>query len=264
MVSHWLHPAWLSWPVSAERLSLSPLNKHARPYDLWNHANSLLEKDQDTRQIRADALINLRRSIDLRIQTIIDKFQLKDVPIRTKPTGHLDLLQYFGVVRPMMAEKLIAIRNSVEHQDAIPPAEDEMRELAEFTWYFLRSTDDILRRMPSGLTFDSAYMDSKKRDEYTIPPYRLVVDVGPNAKSGWAAWTHGYVPASLLKTSPTDDYVALDLDSVETRKERRERQDPEWWDRHSQVASEDDLFIIGRIRGNSEHIRTLVNRFLFL
>ncbi len=264
MASHWLHPAWLGFRVSAEKLSLSALNTQSRPYDLWDHANSLLEKGQTTRQIRADALINLRRSIDLRVQAIIDKFQLKDVPIRTKPTGHLDLLQYFGVVRPMMAKKLISIRNSVEHQDTIPPVEDEMRELAEFTWYFLRSTDDILRRMPSGLTFDSAYMDSEEREEQTVPPYRLLVDVGPNARSGWAAWIHGYVPASLLSTSPVDDYMALDLDSVETRKERQKRQDREWWEENSQVASEDDLFIIGRIRGNSEHIRTLVNRFFFL
>ena len=164
MTIRWLHPAWLTWPMSAESINLSPMRMHERAYILLQHAQALVEQETPSREIRADALVNLRRALDLRVQGLVDQFNLKEVPIQKKPKGSLELLEFFGLVRPMMTKNLVEMRNAVEHQDEEPPTAERLQELCEFLWYFLRSTE-VRIRPSSSLSFDSQYIEDEPREE---------------------------------------------------------------------------------------------------
>jgi hypothetical protein len=53
-----------------------------------------------------------------------------------------------------MLKRLIDIRNIVEHQDSSPPDIDECLMFADMVWYFLRSTDPIVRIQVDTLLFE--------------------------------------------------------------------------------------------------------------
>jgi len=60
-----------------------------------------------------------------------------------------------------MLQKLIDIRNPVEHEDVAPPDHEACKVFAEFTWYFLKSTDRMLREVTSSFVLNPAGDDEK-------------------------------------------------------------------------------------------------------
>jgi hypothetical protein len=52
-----------------------------------------------------------------------------------------------------MLKRLIDIRNIVEHQDSSPPSTDECQMFADLVWYFLRSTDELVKSFLEGRMF---------------------------------------------------------------------------------------------------------------
>jgi hypothetical protein len=56
----------------------------------------------------------------------------------------------------------------------------------------------------------------------------------------------------------------VDLSSLQSRLERQQIVEKLWWERNAQVAADDDYFITAKLRGSSSHIRTLVQRYVFL
>jgi hypothetical protein len=79
-----------------------------------------------------------------------------------------------------MLKRLIDIRTFVEHQDSSPPPADECLMFADLVWYFLRSSDALVRSMTESLLFvesgtspllDTACRASLKfREPFTQPP----------------------------------------------------------------------------------------------
>jgi hypothetical protein len=249
--------------VSAESLIISSIHSDYRPYVLLEHAQAIITSGARSRELRADVLVNLRRAVDFRIKNLVDRYNFKRVPLEDKPRGSLELLEFFGIVQPLMAGQLIELRNAVEHEDHEPPDVSKLKELSEFTWYFLRSTD--LRIKPTGsLSFDSPYLEEVPRDPSTAPPYRIVVDIDPNGDPPWEVIIQGFVPTFSLTTQPTDGHMVVDLITLQSRSERQQSVEKFWWERNAQVASGDDCFIKAKLRGSSSHIRTLVQRYVFL
>ncbi|MEQ8487051.1 MAG: hypothetical protein RIB46_22025 [Pseudomonadales bacterium] len=193
----------------------------------------------------------------------MERLNLKSVPIKDKPKGSLELLEFFGLIRPIMASNLIETRNAIEHEDEPPPGPERLREMAEFTWYFLRSTD--LQVQPSGpLTFDSPRLEDSNSGASVAPPYRISVDIDPNGQVPWEPVIQGFVPAFALVTEPKDGYVVLEVLSSQTRAERERDPNRLWWEKRAQIGAEDDIFIKAKIRGAAEHLRTLVQRYVLL
>src|SRR5207247_1310376 len=93
-----------------------------------------------------------------RVSTLRQLYDLKRLPLPDRPKEDLALLEYLGLIRPMMLEKLIAIRNAYEHEDAAPPDIAACRDFVDLIWYFLRSTDMWVRHVP--FDFDMAARDS--------------------------------------------------------------------------------------------------------
>ena len=101
---------------------------------------------------RVDAIMALRRAVGLRVKALMEKYKLRELPIGLK-LKDLELLSYFGLIRPFMLKRLIDLRNSVEHDNTSPPPTDDCLMFADLIWYFLRSTDRLVKSAPQGLQF---------------------------------------------------------------------------------------------------------------
>jgi hypothetical protein len=139
----WIDPSLFSsepWgdkePVSNDGIS--------RLYKIHQHACVRLASDPDEFD-RVDAIMALRRVVARRVKELKEIYQLRELPTGAKPKGDLELLEYFGIIRPFMLRRLIDIRNIVEHQDSSPPPTNECLMFADLVWYFLRSTDGLAK-----------------------------------------------------------------------------------------------------------------------
>jgi hypothetical protein len=136
-----------------------PSKTTARLYEIHQHACDRLAGDPSEFD-RVDAIINLRRVVAQRVKALKEKYQLRELPTGQKPRGDLELLSYFGIIRPFMLKRLIDIRNIVEHQASSPPPTDECLMFADLVWYFLRSTDKLVHERAETIQFEYYPPDS--------------------------------------------------------------------------------------------------------
>lgn len=141
--SVWIDPSWVAWEYNWD--SATPLPHDTdRPYRIHQHVSGRLAGDPNEFD-RVDVITTLRRVVAGRVKALKEIYNLRDLPIGPKPKGDLELLSEFGIIRPFMLKRLIDIRKIVEHQDSSPPAVDECMMFADLVWYFLRSTDGLVR-----------------------------------------------------------------------------------------------------------------------
>src|SRR5258706_16070804 len=142
----WVNPIVFNWDPMVESSSDYTSTAWKRSYELWSHAEQILSKPT-TEFERANLIMNLRRAVDRRVRLLDQRYSFRSIPIKDKPSDVLALLEFVGAVRPRMLQKLIEIRNAVEHEDADPPDHETCEVFLEFTWYFLKSTDLITQRV---------------------------------------------------------------------------------------------------------------------
>ena len=130
-MQRWLDPAVLEWQAFTESSTVNDDVAWKRPYEIWRHAETTLNATPTEFQ-RTDALIALRRAVDRRVRQLQAMYDPRSIPIPEKPAGTLELFEYFGVVRPQMLQRLIDLRNRVEHEDEAPPSIDELKIYQEF------------------------------------------------------------------------------------------------------------------------------------
>ena len=140
----WVDPSWLSWVQYPESTHHHPKESVFRPYEIHQHACDILAGDPNRDQ-RGDAIRALRRAVGMRLKELKEIYQLRELPTGMRSLKDLELLESFGIIRPFMLMRLIDLRNSVEHEDSIPPPTDECLMFADLVWYFLRSTDGLIR-----------------------------------------------------------------------------------------------------------------------
>ncbi|MEW2501676.1 MULTISPECIES: hypothetical protein [unclassified Amycolatopsis] len=141
----WLKMVWRGWARPGATSSVEDEAVAVRAYRHWRHAEELL--DVATSEFhRIDIVTTLKRAIDHRVRSLREMYQLNRLRqvVGERKIGDLETLQRLNVSRQFMLGKLMLIRNAVEHQDAVPPAVAECRELVELVWYFLKSTDALL------------------------------------------------------------------------------------------------------------------------
>ena len=161
----WIDPSWLLWEEYVEGATDFSNDAANRPYEIHQHACDRLANNPNEFD-RVDAIMSLRRAVSRRVQMLKDIYQLDELPIDPKPKGDLELLSHFGIVRPFMLRRLIDIRNIVEHQDTSPPPTDECLMFVDLVWYFLRSTDGLVREMVGDITFVPPGIDFYGSREY--------------------------------------------------------------------------------------------------
>jgi hypothetical protein len=247
----WLSPKFLEWQISIGGHEEQNRNFGAHSYEIWTHGEQLLR--QSSEQARISGLTSLWRAIDHRMRLLERINSLKSIPIKDKPSDLLNLLEFLGIVRPLMLQKLKEIRNAVEHQDAIPPDTESCRVFLEFTWYFLRSTDGMTQRVPTHLLLESGNTPNEEAD------YWVEVDNGPRRR--WVPKIAAWLTPDLVSAHPEDHWFRVNEEHTETRADliRREK---DLINDFGRGRDPEDIFITGEIRGPSEPLKNLTKLFL--
>jgi hypothetical protein len=154
------------WEQSIEVTTGFSMVRAGRPHEIHQHARDRLAGDPNDFD-RVDAIMALRRAVGQRVRMLNDIYQLRELPIGTKPRGDLELLSCFGIVRPFMLRRLIDIRNIVEYQDSSPPPVEECLMFADLVWYFLRSTDEVIRLQVETILYGTPGIDVYGHDSHS-------------------------------------------------------------------------------------------------
>jgi hypothetical protein len=253
----WLSPEILNWQISLGTHEEHNRKFGARSYEIWSHAEHLFS--QPYNEFRISGISTLWRAIDHRLRLVERIYSLKNIPIKDKPNDYLNLLEFLGIVRPLMLQKLKEIRNAVEHEDASPPDTESCQVFLEFTWYFLRSTDGMTQRLITHLLLESADGLSGEDSEYWFD-----IDNGP--RRNWIPKISGWVTPNLISGQPIDNWFIVKVDRSETRNELVDRlKDVESADSLNSSGrgrNPEDIFISGEIRGTGESLKNVTKLFL--
>lgn len=157
VTSVWINPEWFSW-ARYDQAAAHLDDATSRLYEIHQHACDRLANDPNGFD-RVDAIMALRRVVGRRVKELKDIYQLRELPTGVKPKYDLELLEYFGIIRPFMLRQLINIRNLVEHEDSNPPSVDECLMFADLIWYFLRSTDVLVKTRVIEVMFSKPGME---------------------------------------------------------------------------------------------------------
>lgn len=193
-----LKPTFLQWFQETETWSLCEKRDNKRAFEIWSHAYVVLQRAQSEFD-RTEIISCLKRSVDHRIRRLNEAYHLKRMPGVKADTGILERLEILGVIRPAMLNRLLTIRNAIEHQDAAPPPLETCADLVEFAWYFLRTTDrlalQLVERLSYNITDDS--------DDFS----RISVSSRLTTGKEWLIELGGWVPEVEFSAQETAQHL---------------------------------------------------------
>lgn len=115
-------------------------------YSIIEHAYDTINNDSDL--YLADAISNLRKAVNYRITDIFENLGINKLIMPLGKDKKLEKLELLGIVKPLLINKLLTIRNGIEYRGANPPNKEACKELIDVVWYFYRSTDIYCTRTP--------------------------------------------------------------------------------------------------------------------
>jgi hypothetical protein len=154
----------LSWGIRVDAHHINDSIAWRRPYEYFHVAESILGESKEGLKL-IDVISNLKRAINYRIKNISEIYHFKSLNKLGLPEDVFSKLELLGIARPAILRTITSIRNSIEHQFKDPPESKRCREFVDVVWYFLKSTDDLCKRIARELVlncefkvgYDSAY-----------------------------------------------------------------------------------------------------------
>lgn len=245
----WISHEALSWHAYIESWTLIDQDTVQRPYQHWEHAETLL-KSELSEFHRIDLIATLKRAIDIRIRNLNEIYDFRKTSLFKRSTPVIDILERLGIVRPLMLSKLIQIRNQVEHQDRPPPNNVVCAELVEFTWYFLRSTDIYVHGIPTGVVLES--------EPYARhSPYGMTLNTGP--ERAWSIEILGWLPKTWVTTNALEGWMHVSCERFEPAAEFFTRS-PEAQEHHK-GRDRSDVWVMGNILGPEDSRKIVVEKY---
>ena len=231
----WISLDMLSWD---RRLEGSQLCENmgldlVRPYQLLQHAeDKLIGKPSELDLV--DIITTLKTAAFHRKASIERHYELRKIPVSDLPTDSLERLSFFGLVRPLVLRTLIDIRNHIEHSDGPPPDLTRCKEILEYVWYFLRSTDPLMREVPETYLLGTPDHDDPNG-------HWVEVSTGPTRK--WRIEVRGWLPDKMV-TKLSERGFCLVQGQLNRAKEQLQTEDAR--------RNSEDAFIDGNIQGPRE------------
>lgn len=180
--------------------TLYSLDDQQRAYDIWNRANSLVEKNETLFDL-TDGITNLKRSINHRLKLIEKMYNFKKINFPEKPKGYLELLETYNIVRPYLIKFVMEIRNLIEHNDSPPPNKQRCKELVDMVWYFLKSTDSIVSRLTTDFEFE--VYDKNNNETH----YGGTVELDYNTHE--IIKLFGWFPSGAISTEKREEFLCI-------------------------------------------------------
>jgi hypothetical protein len=240
----WISLDILAWETFSEAGDLCEDRQSLlrRPYELLHHAEDKLSRSPTELDL-VDVITTLKRAAFHRKDSLEGLYELKRLPISGLPKDQLERLAFLGIIKPMVFRNLVDIRNCVEHQDAKPPGLARCKELAEYIWYFLRSTDRLLKETTSHYVLGDT--DSEDPKSYWI-------EMGNGPSKDWLVTVRGWLPSSLFAVSSRDRCCTIE-GTFEHAKELRRPGDKN--------RAPDDVFVDGRVRGPRDGLISIYQQY---
>jgi hypothetical protein len=173
-------------------------------YTYLRHSEDLFRHASDKRHFLIDVISNLKRAVDHRTKHISKTYKIKKTSCYAKHKNVWDTLAELDVIKQVMLSKLIEIRNAIEHQFSDPPSQARCIELAEFVWYFLKSTDQIAKQVSDGPGLCESF-DS---------PYAIRYEGIP--ENDWKSSISACLPGELVSADPRADCFEISEETVQT------------------------------------------------
>ncbi len=114
-------------------------------YKLIEHAYGLLKHEDEL--YLSDAVSNLRKAYNYRLTDLFNNLGIDNLNFSLGKDRRLQKLEKLGLVKPLLLQKLIDIRNDIEYNFKTP-SKPECEELADVVWYFYKSTDRLSNYIP--------------------------------------------------------------------------------------------------------------------
>jgi hypothetical protein len=239
----------LKWDAYISGSSSNDLDDVMRPYQILAHSESLITKDA-TAFYLADALGNLKRALNHRLQLIERLYQLKTLKFDGMPKGYLELLEKYGLARPYLIKKLMEIRNDIEHKDKRPPRVDRCRELLDVTWYFLKSTDKLVSSIPLDIELAPYYSHN------LAEKYSCAIEVKFPRKDFKVS---GWLPIKYINKERSDNSFKIICTTIH---------DGLYWkgkdETYHKDKTVDDIWIIGKFSVTPNEKKLLLRKMLEL
>jgi len=222
----------LNWNVNISSSTIGDIIKHKRPYEILSHSESLIRGTISDFNL-SDAIANLKRALNHRLQVIESYYKLRAIKFRGAPKGYLEILEQYGLAKPFFIKKLIEIRNKIEHEDAKPPKIERCKELIDITWYFLKSTDKLVLYIARDIELSPNHSSS-------LPDkYGGTIEISYSKKkmsfSGW-------VPLNYVSNKQIDNSFKIHCSTVH---------DGFYWKnkdtKYHKDKTKDDIWLIGNL-----------------
>ena len=250
----WLSPKILEWRSGSWSSSSLDTAQLHRAYEIWAHAERVL-LDNDDEHHRTDAITTLNRAVDHRVRLLDEVYNLHSIPIAELPSRSVNILEYFGLIRPIMVRRLTDIRNAVEHEDARPPSRAVCNSFVELVWYFLRSTDPAVRQ-----AIDSFDLNSPETDASGKHMYWIDIETGP--RFDWHFKFGCWIRPEWISHTAQDRWLSVGVEESNTRED---------WERRCVKDNPlgggfapSDLYVRGRVLGPDDHLQTIISRYFRL
>jgi len=143
MEAHYISAEILDWNFSLYKTKLRKKHKFNQPYELLEHAETLLQFD-DANFDHVKCFDKIQSAIQQRADMIYKKYFIEALHYDGKPDGYFNVLQDCGFIKPRMNEKLAQLISQKEQHNVSLLSKEQYGELLETVWYFLKSTDGFL------------------------------------------------------------------------------------------------------------------------
>lgn len=164
-------------------------------YDLIEHAYDLLKNNDE--YYLSDVISNLRKAINYRVATLFERLGIDSLHFDNLGKNRkLEKLEQLNIIKPLLINKLLAIRNGIEYEGASPPTQKECEELIDIVWYFYRSTDKYCNKEP-----DTLLIEFSENNDF--------LELGFDFHSHKSLKIIGKLPAKCLSQQKIDDAILM-------------------------------------------------------
>ncbi len=205
-----------------------------RQYEIWTHADRILSSASPSEHDLACVLFQLNRAVDFRDKILDEVYAFRKIPIRLTSNNKHEIMENLGIIKTQLKIKLDLMRNRLMHLRTEPPPPLAVcKELSEFTWYYLKTTDRLAQQSVCDLGF-SYWSDPQSLSTLTV-----------FFKAGsWDLCVVGKVRPALLREASSSDCMVVKVPASAVREGREQVQ------------------FSGQVVGTAESLVRLVRLFL--
>ena len=215
--------------------------KFYRAYEIWDHCKELLESGNSS-LIRIDVISNLRRCLNQRLKNIENYYFINSLPFLKNDKRYFDKLSSLNIIRPFMLQQLFEICNDIEHNDAKPPSAKRTQELLDISWYFLKSTDQLVRGIRDDFLFN--FRIKKSTVDYGVT-------LKFNLSNRWEINIRGWIPKNFVKNFNKKNTIPVEILEFGTKFETNVA-------KYHEDKLDTDLFIEGIFKPDNQMFKEIV------